>query len=117
MTLPDYTHIIGDTQFRYTPDVGEVPQGQEIYCGVCGDKMQEERNVLGVRSWAESMARHLGTFGSYRFDKWTCVHSTESWHKQVVSLRNEKHQTQSASIRKMLEEEIKLVLRDRISTI
>lgn len=33
--------INNNTQFRYTPDIGVVPAGEKVHCGVCGKLIPE----------------------------------------------------------------------------
>lgn len=98
-------------QFRYTPDCGEVPEGEDVFCGVCGDKMNEKRNCYGPRSWVMSMS---GSKDHY--DSFTCPNSQAMWHRQVVALRDDIARTSSAKIATLLEAEVDEILAARQET-
>src|SRR5258708_3564330 len=75
-------------------------------CGICGSQMNVRRNVLGATSSIEAMShkKHL-------HDSFECPRVRENWHEQIVSLKYEANETASSSIKKILEEEIKGILR------
>jgi len=98
-------------QSRYTPDPGVVPEGEKVYCGVCGDEMKEERNVLGPRGWAAAISRHYTLH-----DVFTCTQASTDWHRQVVALRAEAKKTSSRKLTLLLLEEAEQVLKDRLAT-
>ena len=98
-------------QFRYTPDAGVIPEVEKVQCGVCGDVMNEKRGCYGPRSYGESM---LGG-GSY-YDNFICPNHEESWHKQVVALRQEAQKTASNKLSELLDSEVQDILRNRKAT-
>lgn len=102
---------LGNMQFRYFSDIGEVPEGSFITCGVCGDKMEEKRNCLGPRNYLESIGGH-----KHHHDQFFCPNRDSKWHKQVVALREQIQLTPSAKIAKMLEEEAAEILFTREET-
>ena len=102
---------LGDTQYRYTPDIGIVPEGEEARCGVCGDLMNERRNCLGARGFAQAMA---GSKSNY--DEFLCPNHLEKWHEQVVALRQEIKKTPSRTLAILMEQEVKDILENREPT-
>lgn len=100
-----------DTQSRYTPDPGTVPEGEDVFCGVCGDKMDEKRGCNGPRGFAMAMS---GSKSPY--DSWTCPNREEPWHQQVVALRNAMRETPSAKIALIMAEEVGEILSVREQT-
>jgi hypothetical protein len=100
---------LGDTQDIYTPDPGEAEE--PVHCGVCGAKMLVDKNQYGPTSSIMAMS------GSKRhYDFFHCPAREESWHKQVVALRQEKRKTASAMIASVLQNEIELILQTKTPT-
>ncbi len=81
--MAEEIRLTSNVQYRYTPDLGEVKPGVPVYCGVCQDLMNENRNVDGPRSYVESLCR-----SGKIYDEFLCPNHEEGWHKQVVALRN-----------------------------
>lgn len=100
-----------NTQFRYTPDPGEVPQGESVFCGVCGDKMTEKRDVMGARGYAQAMAGGKSAHDSFR-----CPNYSEDWHKQVVALREAAKETPSVRLGEIMLAEVDLIIGRREAT-
>jgi len=99
------------TQSRYTPDPGEVPEGEAVFCGVCGDQMDERRGCNGPRGFAQAMCG-----GKSPYDDFSCPHRKEQWHQQVVALRDEAGKTASAKIATALLAEADEIASTRIAT-
>lgn len=53
-------------------------------CGICSTQMSVERNVFGATSSVEAMAGR-----SHRYDRFTCPHVKEIWHKRIYRLKTE----------------------------
>lgn len=98
----------GNTHQYYTPDLGVVPHGESVHCGVCCDKMDETRNAFGPRGFAAAMSKNWT-----HHDVFCCPNKNKSWHKKVVSLRNEIASTSSSKIKEMLESEVQELLSTR----
>lgn len=103
--------LTSDTQCHYTPESGKVPSGEEVFCGVCGDKMGERRNVDGPTGYAESMSG-----SSHLHDAFVCPYSDEDWHKQAVALRSQANQTPSLKFAEMFREEADQIISSRKAT-
>lgn len=101
--------VLNNIQCRYTP-VADTVDGP-VFCGVCGEEMTVSRQQ-GPRSWHEAISG-IET----DFDLFECPRLNEDWHVQVVALRQEKRQTQSNSLRELLESEIGIILQTRKSTL
>jgi len=104
-------HTTAKTQSRYTPDCGEVKEGEVVACGVCGATMIEERNVNGPRSWAQAMGG-----GKSPHDVFECPHQEEQWHKQVVGLRREAGNSISKKLADIMLEEAEEILSSKKAT-
>lgn len=96
---------------RYTPDVGIVPKESSVLCGVCGEVMNEFRNHLGPRGFAQAMSG-----GKSLHDLFECPNLNEKWHKQIVELRKEAEKTSSAVLERIYTEEAQLILETRKTT-
>lgn len=95
----DDDHKMGETQFSYCPDAGEV-EGP-VFCGVCGQEALVTRNCKGPTSFLMAMG------GSTReYDFFICPDASLGWHEQVVSIRKEINQTASERLKNMLREEV-----------
>lgn len=101
----------GKTQSRYTPDPGEVPEGEEVLCGVCGDVMDESRGHYGPRGFAQAMGG-----GKSPYDEWICPNRPEKWHQQVVAIRMAMNDTPSAKVALIMAEEVGEILSSRQET-
>lgn len=98
-------------QYRYSPDPGTVPEGTVVFCGVCGDKCDERRDLFGARSYAASITGHRE-----KFDAWSCPNSDKKWHKQAWKLMEMADATPSTKIAALLEEEVQEILKYRKPT-
>lgn len=96
MNIVDGKLYLPDRQTRYTPDPSIVPEGTEVFCGVCKSKCEEHRNVNGPRGFAEAMGR-----GGSTHDSWYCTHSEEDWHEQVERLMEMAYATPSTTLEKI----------------
>lgn len=100
-----------NTQCRYTPDVGVVPEGENVLCGVCGDKMTETRDHNGARGFAQAMSKTTSVH-----DLFECPNVNEDWHRQVISLRRKAWSTPSLSLAALFEAEVDSILENREAT-
>lgn len=100
-----------ETQDRYTPDVNEVPPGEVVNCGVCGDAMNERRNVLGPRGYASALAGSKSLH-----DEFECPNRESDWHVQIVKLRRKIEETPSSKIADLLKTEVLEILDNRKAT-
>lgn len=100
-----------DTQERYTPDAGTLPQDEPVFCGVCGDQMEAKFDCFGPRGYVQAMS---GSKSHY--DAYNCPNRDEPWHRQVIAMRKEKRKTASTLVESLLDKEIDLVLESRKET-
>lgn len=98
-------------QMYYTPDLGEVPEGDIVLCGVCGNKCTERRNVNGPRGWAQAMSK-----GKSLHDSFKCPSHKERWHEQALKLLKMAQDTPSLLIANLYEKEAKEILETRKTT-
>jgi hypothetical protein len=91
---------------RCYPNPGEVKQAK---CGICGTRMNVERNVLGPTGFAEAMAGR-----AHSHDCFTCPHLSERWHRKIASLKMEAY---AHSVRIDNEEEIRKDLEKKVRKI
>lgn len=103
------SHLLDDTQERYTPDCGTV-EGP-VYCGVCHAKMSEERDHIGPRGFVQAMAQSTSVY-----DVFQCPNTGLDWHDQVIALRNAAKDTPSTKIETLLREEAFEILSNRQAT-
>lgn len=93
---------------HFTPDPGKQ---KEMFCRVCKEKMDVERNVNGPTSWAESMGK-----GKHAHDVFSCQFAQEDWHNQARVLKQRIKDETSQTIAKMLKKEVKHILKARKTT-
>jgi formylmethanofuran dehydrogenase subunit E len=101
-----------DTQEMYTPDIGDVPANEIVECGVCGEKMDEERNHYGPRGFVQAMAKSKS-----RFDIFSCPNRELGWHKQAIALRQERNNTASRHLADIFEQEAQAIIATKTATI
>lgn len=102
---------LNETMCRYTPDIGEVPDGEIVLCGVCGDPMSEKRNVTAARGFVQGIT---GTKTLH--DIFVCGKIEEDWHRQVLALIKKSKKTPSAKMAKIYFEEANEILKNRVAT-
>jgi hypothetical protein len=102
------TRILGGDEY-YTPDANEVIDA--VYCRTCGDEMGVEPEVEGATGFAEAMAGR-----SHKHHFYTCPNVEANWHVQVIRLRKEIQETASAALAKIMQKEIKQILKTRKAT-
>ncbi len=76
--------------------------------------MEVIRNRKGDRSGLGAI-HGSGTYSDHDF--FYCQHSNEAWHEQAIRLKDEMGKSRSATIKKLLQEEIDQILRTRTPTI
>jgi hypothetical protein len=97
------------TQDYFSPDPGTV-EGP-VKCGVCGERMNERRNVNGPRGFAMALS------GSKELhDVFICPLRTEHWHIQAKKLREEARDTVSGKLAQMFMEEADEIISIRTPT-
>ena len=100
--------VVHDGYDRFLPDAGKE---RSMYCSICGDKMNAERNLYGATS------RGAAAVGIKReYDEFTCPNSGTPWHEQVYRLLREADATASKLIEDMLKSEIHSLLWTRKAT-
>lgn len=105
------TYKCGDTQCRYTPDAGT--EKGPVSCGVCGTEMPlVAENSTGPRGYVQAMCGSKGD----PHDIFSCPHSDEDWHKQVIALRRAARDSVSFYQDKAFREEAEEVLHTRKPT-
>ncbi len=103
----------------FTPNSGECTT---MLCRVCGDEMAVERDVFGPRGYVAHLGEQMRqrqdpTYrGGSLHDVFTCENSGQPWHSQVIALRQEQEATRSASIKTILEDEIRQIFTTRRPT-
>lgn len=93
---------------HFTPDPGEM---ELMYCDVCGNKMDVERNVHGATGFAEAMAK-----SGHDHDLFTCVAREEMWHKQVYQLYEAGRESPSKRIENIMLDEAREILNNHKET-
>jgi len=93
---------------RFTPDLGEVPAGTEVFCGLCNTKCEEHRNVNGPRGFAMAMS---GSKSPH--DAWYCPCYNERWHEQAEKLLDLAHSTPSKSLEGIYLQEAAEIIENR----
>jgi len=93
----------GIDYFAYEPGIMK-----EAYCNLCDAKMNVERNVDGPTSSVEAMSG-----GKHLHDLFTCPNTEEEWHEHAIELMDEMGETASKRIKKILQEEIDEILKNR----
>lgn len=68
----------GNNGYCY-PEPGQVAQAE---CGICGTRMNVERNVLGPTGFAENLAG-----GKHLHDRFLCPNLAASWHDEIVIIK------------------------------
>jgi hypothetical protein len=87
---------------RLNPSPGTVKTAK---CGICDKQMKVKRNVFSATGFVEAIGG-----GKHLHDSFICPDITKSWHRRILSLRNEARDTKSNRIKKILEEEILEIL-------
>jgi hypothetical protein len=85
---------------------------KELNCKVCGSKMEVKRNKKSADSFNAAIAGK-----SSNHDFFWCANYQTNWHIQVRELIGEIENSSSSSIRKLLKEEIDLILKNKTPTI
>lgn len=80
---------------------GEPGSTEIRHCLVCGTACVAKGDSVGPTSHVEAMAggKHSHSFA-------VCPNAEEAWHLQIRALREEQGNTQSASIKKILADEM-----------
>lgn len=87
------------------PDPGQY---ESMTCGICGAKMDVERDVVGPRSWAGFKAKQ-----HVKHDFFSCPHRAEDWHKQADALQFMADETPSPTLRRIYNKDLYTVLLKR----
>ncbi len=104
----------------FTPSPGTE---DTMHCCACGEEMEVQRNVFGPTGYVEAVGGRMRQRQdpAYRVghlhDVFTCKRSGQTWHTQVIALREEQSETSSARLKSVLEEEIQQILTTRQATI
>jgi len=76
-----------------------------IACNVCGQMCDVTRRVNGPTSWGESIGK-----GSHWHDEFRCPNRDEPWHKQALDLLMEMEKTNSPSLKKIMDKDLKKII-------
>lgn len=87
-----------------------------VYCGVCGQCMTVERNVMGPTGFAEAMSVHIGRSQGHLHDRFRCPDSQTAWHQQAQAIRENAHHSPSKRLTDFLTEEADEIVRTRKNT-
>lgn len=99
------------TQDIYTPEPGTHTDQEEIFCGVCGEKMTVRRNVSGPRCFAQAMSHSKSVY-----DLYSCPNREQDWHEQVVEIRKEAIRIPSMRLAEIMLEEVDVILATKKKT-
>jgi hypothetical protein len=103
---------LGEMQTRWYPDIGEVPEGTDVLCGVCLSRCLEFRNIMGPRSWVEA----IGGMKRTPHDQFLCPYVSEKWHTQAEAILHESRRTPSAWLSGLLSKEAKDIMESKQCT-
>jgi hypothetical protein len=78
---------------------------EELDCGVCGRRMDVERNIRGPRSFVEGMAG-----ATVLHDVFECPKRKEKWHQQAKALFKLAKETPSGTLEQIYTKEMEIVL-------
>jgi len=93
----------------YSPDSSS--NIKEAFCGICGDKMNVQRNILGATSMVEGMSGR-----KHMHDRFECANLKEKWHMQVKAIRKKMSDTPSKVIEDLMAKEVEGILETREPT-
>lgn len=93
----------------YTPDTHV--KYEELFCDICGDKMEVERKRMGATSLVEAMSGCV-----HEYDHFKCPNLKEKWHIQVIAIRRKMKETPSKAIEDIMAREVEDILKTRKST-
>lgn len=93
----------------FTPDPGIY--ADDLPCGICGDRMDVTRNVMGPRSWAGAMSG-----AKTPHDCYSCPNTEERWHIQARLLKRMMTDTPSPSLAAMFEKDLCDVIKRRVKS-
>lgn len=93
---------------HFTPEPGKQ---KEMFCRVCKEKMDVQRNCMGPTGWAEAIGK-----GKHAHDSFSCRFAQEDWHNQARCLVERIQKETSRAIAKLLKKEVKHVLKTRKTT-
>jgi len=80
-------------------------------CNVCGTKLNIEKNYEGYTSWAGAMSNV-----KHKCSRLMCPHIKKEWHEQAVEIILESEKTSSPSLKKILDKDVKSVVRKGLRT-
>ena len=92
----------------FTPESGKQ---HVMRCRVCKSEMDVQRDINGPTSLSEAMGG-----GEHLHDLFTCSHSEEKWHQQVLQMRKFIIATPSATLAMLVEKEMNVVLKNKKAT-
>jgi hypothetical protein len=104
ITKVERIETINELVAEIFPDPNTI---NEAKCGNCGAIMLVERGLNGPTSFAMAMAKM-----NRQYDHFYCPYINQSWHKQLLKLRSDHQTTPSPSIKKILEQDIKMILQE-----
>ena len=92
----------------FTSEPGEY---DEMFCDLCGTKMDVRRDAYGSRSWAGAMAgiKHL-------HDAFTCPYYNERWHEQADEIKFAAWGHPSKKISDIMLSEVKEIIQNKTPT-
>jgi len=84
---------------------------KEMFCRVCGTKLDVIRDVLGPRSSIGAMFGHKS-----RHDSFCCPNAGDKWHDQALALLEMAYKTPSKVFEEMLLKEAEAIIQSREAT-
>jgi hypothetical protein len=94
----------------FSPEAGTV---DKMYCRVCGEEMDVQRNVMGPTGFAEAMSVAHGMSKGHLHDSFHCKYAQENWHSQARVLKQKIEKEPSKIISDLLKTEVNLILLNR----
>lgn len=104
-----------DRQSRYTPDLGVIPAGTEVYCGICKCKCNETRDCRGPRSFVQAIGRPKEYWEDKppTHDTWICPHYASRWHEQAEKLLDMAESTPSKFLEETFQREAAEIIKNQ----
>jgi hypothetical protein len=111
------SHWWDDFKEDLTPNTHSYENGVEIiyakpgsydklHCKICKKEMEVSRNEFGATSYAHAMAIHHGKMKGSLRDVFTCPNAPKAWHRKKKSLIDEKEDTSSPSLKRLIQKDI-----------
>jgi len=94
---------------HFTPAPGDK---ESMECRICATEMTVRRNVNGPTGYVEAISRK-----EHLHDSFSCPNSDEAWHNQALAIMQWMQMTPSLSVKKILEDELAIILETKTPTL